>query len=259
MSLDAIGGWSDKLSRFPKIKKILDSLKNHLFSYYVRGVGRDVIQSRLPDGVILQPLDSSFENYIIYRSKIFEMFYKIQDDDVVIDVGAHVGIFTLKAARKAKNGLVVAVEPSPFNYKLLRYNLDYNNIENVIPINRALSNYSGTIKLYVGTDSLSHTTSEKRKVSNFVTERCVQVKTQTLDELVDNLKLHKVSFIKINAEGAELSILEGAERTLQSDVSLVIAVDHYPGEIEDVSGYLQRRKYEVCPYEHMRFVYAKRK
>ena len=252
--------WRNKLSKLPKIKRIRDFPRNCFFSYFVRRFGREgLVQSKVPDGVILQPLDSVAENYAIYRSGIFDTFYKIQNNNVIIDIGAHVGIFTLRAARKARNGVVVAVEPYPPNYKLLMYNINYNKIENVIPINCALSNSTGVTKLYIATDSLSHSITEKRKISNYVAERYVEVKTQTLDELLDKLKLREVNFIKINAEGAELSILKGATRTLQSNVSLAIAADHYPGEIGQVLRYLRRRKYRVFPYWDMRYVYATRK
>ena len=249
--------WKNRLSKFPKIEKAQNLPRDRFFSYYVRYVGGDLVQSKIPEGVILQPLDSLSENYAIHRSRIFDIFYKIQNNDVVIDIGAHVGIFTLRAAQKARNGLVVAVEPYLPNYKLLMYNINYNKIENVIAINCALSESTGVTKLYIGTESLSHTTSKRRKISNYVTERYVKVKTQTLDGLVDKLKLRKVNFVKINAEGAELSILKGAEKTLEkNNVSLALAVDHYPTEIQEVSKYLQRKGYAVFPYGYMNYLYA---
>jgi len=205
--------WQSKLSNFPKIKKIQNVLRDRFFCYYVRGIGRGFVESKLPVGVILQPSDSLPENYAIYRSRVFDAFYDIRDGDVVIDIGAHVGIFTIKAARKAKNGVVVAVEPYLPNYKLLVYNINHNKIKNVIRVNSALSDSTGSTQLYISTESVSHTIHKRRK-KYIGTEKYTQVVTQTLDELLDKLELPKVNFIKMNVEGAELSILKGAEKTL---------------------------------------------
>jgi len=58
-----------------------------------------------PDGIMLQPYDSLSININHgYIDQVYDKFYNIREDDIVIDVGAHVGVFTLKAARKAKGG-----------------------------------------------------------------------------------------------------------------------------------------------------------
>jgi FkbM family methyltransferase len=248
-----------KLSKIHGMKRILDFIITSFFSYYVRTIEKGLVQSRLPAGVIIQPSDSLVENYSIYRSKVFEAFHEVQNDDVVIDVGAHVGIFTIKAARKARNGFVVAIEPHVPNYKLLIYNIASNNIKNAIAVNSALSNCSGTAKLYIDTQSVGHTIDRKKSSTSCIKERYAECATQTLDELVDRMKLPKVDFIKINVEGSELNVLKGAERTLGKNNSfLAIAADHHKGEVEEVSKYLQERGYEPFPYNYMRFVYARK-
>lgn len=252
--------WQKRLLDFPKIEKFHQRPKYGLFSYFVRRVGRAFVQSKLPAGVVVQPLDSLGENYSIYRSRIFDMFYEIQNEDVVVDIGAHVGIFALKAARKTKKGIVVAVEPYLPTYNLLMYNLAQNSIQNVIGINEALSDFTGTTRLYVGLDSLSHTISEERKDAfEHSPKVSIEVKTETLDELICRLNLHRVDFVKINAEGSELSILKGAERLLGNyDVSLAIASDHYPTEFQEITKYLQERGYKILLNDPMHFVYARR-
>jgi tRNA G37 N-methylase Trm5 len=65
----------------------------------------------------------------------------IRSSDIVVDAGANIGIFTLLAARKAK--LVIAVEPDPENFEYLKRNVRLNRAENVVLVNKALSNYVG--------------------------------------------------------------------------------------------------------------------
>lgn len=242
-----------------KIEKIVEVPRYRLFSYHVRNIEPNLAQSRTPSGIIIQPSDSVLGNYDIYRSNIFEIFYEIKSNDVVVDVGAHVGIFALKAARKAKNGVVVAVEPYIPNYKLLMLNISYNKIKNILAVNIALSDFKGTTKLYIDHGSLGHTIDEKRlKIVNFPKERYAETKVLTLDNLIHQLELSKVDFVKINIEGSELSVLKGAEKTLEeNDLVLAIATDHYPNQTEEVITYLKRKGYIAFPYNYNRFVYAK--
>ncbi|MGA2344135.1 MAG: FkbM family methyltransferase, partial [Steroidobacteraceae bacterium] len=64
-------------------------------------------------------------------------------DDVVVDVGSHVGVFCVRAARMAKSGRVIAVEPAPSNRKLLLKNIELNRLSNVRVLDCALSERPG--------------------------------------------------------------------------------------------------------------------
>jgi len=68
-------------------------------------------------------------------------FLKVKNTDVVLDAGAFVGDFTVKVARKAKE--VVAVEPLPWAFKLLKENVETNNLKNVTLVNKALYDIDG--------------------------------------------------------------------------------------------------------------------
>ncbi|MEM1661099.1 MAG: FkbM family methyltransferase [Candidatus Bathyarchaeia archaeon] len=107
-----------------------------------------MVWSRLPRGIIaIQPfgIDGGIIVREIYFEQVYDRFYRLQNDDVVVDVGAHVGLFTLKVAKSVK--LVLAVEPHPFNYRLLTVNVALNKLNNVTPVKLALSSYSGKAKL----------------------------------------------------------------------------------------------------------------
>jgi len=63
-------------------------------------------------------------------------FLKLSKDDVVLDAGAFIGDFTIKVARKVKE--VVAVEPLPWAFKILKKNVEMNELKNVTLVNKAL-------------------------------------------------------------------------------------------------------------------------
>ncbi len=219
------------------------------FRYYcVRHIGC-LAQAKTPNGILLQPLDSIFVNGEIYLDEVYDRFYKMMQDDIVIDVGAHVGAFTLKAARRVRNGKVVAVEPHPSNYRLLLKNIAFNKLENVIPINSALSNYHGMAKLYLSKDSVQHSLRSTKG-------KYIEVEVKTLDWLLSELKLSKVNFIKIDVEGAELDVLKGAEKTLEeNDVFLAIGAYHTQTEAQELSRFLKRRGFR-CALSASRYIYA---
>ena len=171
----------------------------------LRRIG-NLAQTKYPDGVMLLPLEGCNMSMIgmeIYFNQVYDGFYKMREDDVVIDVGAHVGVFTLKAAERTI--MVVAVEPHPFNYRLLLRNIALNRLRNVIPVNLALADYDGIAKLYIAKNSGSHTIKREMRGIFSPCIGCLEVGVKTLDRLADELKLSRVSFIKIDAEGAELA------------------------------------------------------
>ncbi len=84
----------------------------------------------------------------------------------------------------------------------------------------------------------------------------VEVEVKTLDQLMDELKISRVSFIKIDVEGAELDILKGGKRLLrENDVFLAIAAYHTPTEVYEVSRYLLRNGFRVFTLAR-KYVYA---
>ena len=204
------------------------------------------------DGVLILPADSNFMIRDIYKLNVYE-FNKIEKDDILVDVGAHVGIFTLKAARRAR--LVIAVEPFPPNFKLLLANIRINRLENVIPVNVALGCCNGETELYVATKSGWHTISGNRKnhlqrMLSPVSNKKLKVKLRTLDSIVKECGIEKVSFIKIDAEGVELDILKGAINTFQNNKKMKVAIASYHllGEVKRIDNFLTSRNFTVIVF-----------
>ena len=199
--------------------------------------GQDIVMSR----------NSIYALIEIFLLEIYEKEFK--PSGVVVDIGAFVGMFSIKAAFLAKE--VIAIEPSPETFKMLKSNC--KNIPNIKLVQKALWSKSGTIKLYV--------LPGKEIVNNLVHKmnKCVEIEATTLDDIVDK----PVDFIKIDAEGAELEILKGAERTLSyPGTKLAIAAYHHlaNGELElpYVVSYLEARNYRVLIDKEHKFVYAEK-
>jgi len=146
-----------------------------------------------------------------YEREIFKKLLQVAKcDSVFIDVGAHIGRFTFPMARLLSEGVVVAVEPNPYAFEALLKGIKLNKFRNVIAVNVALSDSDGTTTLY-----LKHITAASSILEFENSHSLVEVNTRSLDNLVKELSLPYVDIIKIDAEGAEILILKGAEETIK--------------------------------------------
>lgn len=156
--------------------------------------------------------------------RLFERILKT--GDVVVDIGAHVGYFTLIAARSVgPEGRVYAFEPDPENYALLVRNIELNGYQNIIPIQKAVWNITGKLPLFsTGLDSGQHSLCRAGKY-----ERASQfVETITLDTFLEEEGLPKIDLIKMDIEGAEPVALEGMQRLLRRGDNLKLIVEFCP-------------------------------
>jgi len=161
-------------------------------------------------------------------------------DPVFIDVGAHLGAYTLAFSKISK--LVVAVEPNPINYLILRKNLAINKIKNCIPVKFALSYCDGTSYLYVSKFSDLHSLQKGRLD---VAVDIVPVQTRTLDTLaLRELKLSKIDLIKIDVEGAEVEVLEGMKETIKKYYPVLI-IEVFQRNLKMIEEILNKHNYNI--------------
>jgi FkbM family methyltransferase len=117
----------------------------------------------------------------------------------------------------APHGSIYAFEPSPSAFESLGQNLAANGVSNVLPIGRALSDRVGTIAFHeVPFFTAGSFTAEEGAylASEAVGSTLLEVPCTTLDAFVESSGVERVDVVKIDVEGAELRVLDGAKRTL---------------------------------------------
>jgi FkbM family methyltransferase len=130
-----------------------------------------------------------------------------------IDVGANVGIFTVPLALAVgARGHVIAVEPSPENVAQLEHNIRLNQLANVDVHPIALAAVPGEVELQLGADPAFHSTSTVVRSRDAAV--ATLVRANTLDAVWRDAGSPEVSFLKIDTEGAELGVLQGASELL---------------------------------------------
>lgn len=148
----------------------------------------------------------------------------------VVDIGAHIGTYTILAGNcVSKAGKVIAIEAHPHNYKILSKNLMFNGLRNVVPVNVAVSNREGRVKLYLGIYDTTHSTVHNNtRAQTFLSEKYLVVPCVTLDGLLEKLGVRKVDWVKVDVEGAELNVLKGMSTLLRSNHQLNLIMElHY--------------------------------
>jgi FkbM family methyltransferase len=161
-------------------------------------------------------------------------------DPIFIDVGAHQGAYSIAFSKISK--LVVAIEPNPENYALLKKNLAINRVKNCIPIRCALSNYDGTSYLYISELSDLHSLHQDRL--NRVMYR-IPVHAKKLDTLVlQELKLKKTDLVKIDVEGAEIEVLEGMKEVMKR-YNPILVIEIFERNLEKVERILAKHNYDL--------------
>jgi FkbM family methyltransferase len=141
----------------------------------------------------------------------------IHRGDTVLDIGAHIGYYTLIASEiVGEDGKVFAFEPNPTNFALLKRNVEENECDNVTLVNKAVSNKNGITKLYICADN----TGDHRIYNIGLGWESVDVETIRLD---DYFKDEPIDFIKMDVQGAEGLAIEGMSSLLQknNDVKIV--------------------------------------
>lgn len=150
-------------------------------------------------------------------NSFYALDHLLYEGNTVIDIGAHEGLFSLFCAQKVgAEGKVYAFEPSPRERDRLQRNVELNELKQIEISDRAVTQKSGqgTLKIAESTHSGQNT------LGDFVHEGVSEdstatVETISLDNFVEAQSLSKVDFIKIDAEGSEALILEGAQKTLR--------------------------------------------
>lgn len=168
----------------------------------------------------------------------------IAEGDVIWDVGACIGFFTMLAAHLVgEHGRVIAIEPVPDNASALRANLELNGFTNVAVVATAASDHSGSATIHKLDEQPTWAKLDTAE-TDFGQGRsgsAIEVRLATLDGLLDE---HPApALVKIDVEGAEVAALRGADRLLGEARPMVVCECH--GTNAHIAELLEAKGYEL--------------
>jgi len=160
---------------------------------------------------------------------------------VFIDVGAHVGKYALQVARiVGDEGLVLALEPHPENYEALLKGIRLNGFRNIVALNIAAWKSDCRLKLFIHEASIYQFVKIDKGLGY------VEVEARTMDQVIAELNIKQVDWIKIDAEDAETEILEGLEKTLAAFTPRLIIEVQWKN-LRKVLNLMENYRYAVKP------------
>ncbi len=207
----------------------------HLFKLSLRGLG--VLNSDIAS--------ATGEDYLL------EKLSKKWNPKIIVDVGSNTDAYGYKFFTDAK---IFAIEPHPLTYKKLREM--FIGITRIKKCNLALSNNNGNAKLWdfaeeseiKKTQPTSQLSSLDKNVINKIHGQKAQaflVKKMTLDSFATKYRIDKIDFLKIDTEGHELQVLQGAKKLLKDNKIDLIQFEF--NEMNVLSGSFLRNFMDLLP------------
>ena len=194
----------------------------------------DHLELRLRNGLALR-VRSKTSDFRTSRSIFRDESYvpapiEIREDATVLDIGGHIGCFTLFVAHRAPKGRVFTYEPEPVNFEMLRENVRINDFSHVTVHNLAVSADKGERKM-VQPDKKGSTGGNSffARGNRSFTATCT-----TLPLIFEENNLDQVDFLKLDCEGAEIEILETLPDEIFSRIRQMVMEIHYPDRMRPI-------------------------
>jgi FkbM family methyltransferase len=190
----------------------------------------------IPEGTLsLNPNDPVISGALalgVYETFEMELFRDILTEGMtVLDIGANIGIYSVIAAKHVgQTGKVLACEPEPVNFSILKHNIEQNGFTNVVAYDRAIADKEGTMELHLSKTNKGHHSlvgGDSNDFSSFIS-----VPVITGDMLLAEAHIEKIDVMKIDIEGAEPLALAGLEKTLEL-FDLTLFFEFSPKTIQD--------------------------
>jgi FkbM family methyltransferase len=183
-----------------------------------------------------------------YESHFAELFgLLVRPGDRCVDVGANVGVHTVRMARLAgQDGEVIAIEPDPDVMRRARHNVTLNELVNVRLVQAAASYQRGETSLYRPGQWDTNRARASLLHHSYLTGTTVTVPVVTVDDVCGD---SRVALIKIDVEGHEDAVVRGAARIIDRDAPAVI-FEYAPELLDDAAqspfDWLAARGYVMC-------------
>lgn len=155
----------------------------------------------------------------IWKHNIYNI--QIKKDDMVVDLGANIGAFTIFAAKIALNGKVFAFEPERSNYQQLVKNIDLNKLKNSFPYKLGVAHKKCTLPLFLsnenkGAASIYESHSEKKE----------KINCMILEEIFKLCNIENIDILKMDIEGAEYDVLFSTPKHIFKRINCIVLEFH---------------------------------
>ena len=200
---------NEQINKIPILKKLYRGLLNRLLVFFKK----ESFYVNFKDLKLAINIKDPIDKIIFYSNKYEEeqynflcSFIKENEQDYFIDIGANIGLYSLRLSNQFSKLKILAFEPIPFTFKRLKENIKLNNLKNIKTFNIGISNSTGLKKMialkrknYIQSGGFSFNI-PKRRISK---DEIIQKHQSIIGDRIIKLKNKKL-VIKIDVEGYEI-------------------------------------------------------
>lgn len=165
--------------------------------------------------------------YELYIKNLYLKDFPINKGEIVLDIGANAGLFSVLASEKVGDtGKVICFEPSKDNIKNIKKNFKLNNIKNSIIIPKGTYSYKKDFEFYIHKEDFCNSIYQFDENKDKIIKK-TNIQTDTVENLLKekDINLKDIKFIKIDNEGAELETLKGMKNILENSNLRILIPD----------------------------------
>lgn len=196
---------------------------------YTLAISDTTVSFTAPNRTVVQRNKRRFSSE---KNVLADLLEEIRSEDVLFDIGANTGLYTLFAARRCSDAAVVSFEPYPPNVRLLKRDIERNRLLNVDVRSEALSDSTGTVEFAQPEQEDAGYGSGSIEVRSGDSHSSVELPSKVGDELIANGGIPIPNLIKIDVEGAELLVIDGLESALSNPDCRLVYCEVHRGDIE---------------------------
>ena len=233
-----------KLAMLRKTLGVVENWQEVVLVYF--GLRRGVSTLRMRDGLRIRLRAGSTDIHAFATVWLLEEYsrpgFAPGDGGTIIDIGAHIGLYTAYISRISRDSEILSFEPASANYALLKENVELNSLGRVSTFNLAVAGRSGGRSIFLSEDHAAHSIYKESGTGEAVD--CV-----TLDKIIGDNGVERVSMLKLDCEGAEYDILKGASDDSFEKIEKICMEYHTgtgdSGMLDELRGDLARRGFRL--------------
>ncbi len=222
------------------------------YADYFRLLRNQTVTYRLRNGTVFRARAGMFDIAMITEVLGTELYNRSQSDicirpgDVVVDVGAFIGDFSVYAGRKSSDIQVYALEPSRSSFALLEENTSLNKLSRQVHLyNNGMAAATSSMELFFPANAEHSNTTDPALLGNLDGER-YEIECIGVNEFLETLP-HPVDYFKVDCEGAEFGIFNAIEEKHLESMRCVVIEYHLPANQPD-NGRLMQLTNRLSPF-----------
>ncbi|MFP4403805.1 MAG: FkbM family methyltransferase [Candidatus Woesearchaeota archaeon] len=245
---------SQKIFYGLKIFKVLKNPWTYAYDYF-KLKKKDLIFKLRKYNLKLIIRPQTYDRAVFGEVFLFEEYpLKVSKKEmIIIDVGAHIGFFTLYAKRLFPNSTIYSFEPDKQNFSYLNKNLNLNKIKGVKSFNLAVSNSDNKIDFYLSEHNVGHST-HKTKDS-----KKISIDSISFTSIIKENKINWVDILKVDIEGGEYDLFYNLNKNVLKKVNLILLewhnLDKDKNNWKELKKYLISKGFKVRKYKN--YLYCK--